>query len=584
MLPTTFSFVTTDGVRLDADCYRPAYSAPEDPLPVLLMRQPYGRAIASTVVYAHPSWYAAQGYMVIIQDVRGRGSSEGDFRLFANETADSLETIAWAAQLPGSNGRVGMYGFSYQGMTQLYGAKAPALVTLAPAMVGYDLHGDWAYEGGAFLGQLNLAWAIQMAAETARRQGDGASFERLNRAAQHLPLDGAIPWEPDLLRELAPDSFYWDWLTHGASPQPIAHATTAANTAETRTDPNRPSSEDISQHYWQTLQPDLSGINLPMLHIGGWFDPYLRGTLRLYRQQKAQSSQPQELWLGPWGHLPWGRRVGAVDLGAGAVSPIDRVQLQWFDYWLKGNGTPPQDQAPIHWFEMGGRGWRTGDLWPQILGQKPDTRQIFTQGGSQEFQFYYFQGNGLGAIAGNLLFDEPPHQPNLAVAADVLVQDPWRPVPARGGHGALPSGSFDRSDLDDRGDVATYTTPALTQALVIFGETQITLHYTSAVPSFDLCAVLSVVRPEGVFNFSQGYQRITEVPVGESRSLQFTLQATGQRLQPGEQLRLSLSLSCYPAYAVNPGTGESPERSARLETQVVTVAIEQGLIILPLAH
>ncbi len=153
------SMLTRDGVRLDADIYRPDA---EGEFPVLLMRQPYGRAIASTVVYAHPSWYAAHGYIVVIQDVRGRGTSQGEFKLFVNEINDGEDAVNWVVNLPGSNGKVGMYGFSYQGMTQLYAAaaKPPALKTICPAMIAYDLYTDWVYEGGAFCLQTNLGWAI----------------------------------------------------------------------------------------------------------------------------------------------------------------------------------------------------------------------------------------------------------------------------------------------------------------------------------------------------------------------------------------------------------------------------------------
>ena len=105
----TVSLTTRDGIRLDADLYRPETT---EKLPILLMRQPYGRAIASTVVYAHPRWYASKGYIVVIQDVRGRGSSEGGFQLFANEIADGIETINWLSELPDSTGEIGMYGFS----------------------------------------------------------------------------------------------------------------------------------------------------------------------------------------------------------------------------------------------------------------------------------------------------------------------------------------------------------------------------------------------------------------------------------------------------------------------------------------
>ncbi|MEQ8956694.1 MAG: CocE/NonD family hydrolase, partial [Coleofasciculus sp. C2-GNP5-27] len=98
----TASMLTRDGVRLDADIY---YPDTDTDLPVLLMRQPYGKAIASTVVYAHPTWYAAQGYIVVIQDVRGRGTSGGEFQLFVHEVADGIDTINWVSQLPGSNGQ-----------------------------------------------------------------------------------------------------------------------------------------------------------------------------------------------------------------------------------------------------------------------------------------------------------------------------------------------------------------------------------------------------------------------------------------------------------------------------------------------
>jgi putative CocE/NonD family hydrolase len=136
--PQTVSMATPDGVRLDADLWRPA--AP-GPFPVLLMRQPYGRAIASTVVWAHPAWYAAQGYIVAIQDVRGRGSSGGDFRLWQDEAADGKATLDWLATLPDTTGKVGMYGFSYQASTQLLAAASggKGLACLSPAMPAFDV-------------------------------------------------------------------------------------------------------------------------------------------------------------------------------------------------------------------------------------------------------------------------------------------------------------------------------------------------------------------------------------------------------------------------------------------------------------
>ena len=416
MLPVrpkqTLSMQTRDRLRLDADVY---YPNAEGEFPVLLMRQPYGRAIASTVVYAHPSWYAAQGYIVVIQDVRGRGSSEGEFDLFAHEIEDGFDTVNWAANLPQSTGKVGMYGFSYQGMTQLYAAIAqpPALKTICPSMVGYDLYQDWAYEGGAFCYQLNLGWAMQLAAETVRRQGNLVAYHTLYGAARNLPLHDPVCLRSGILSQLAPDSFYHDWLNH---PQP--------------------------DEYWQRLSPNfhMQQVDLPMLHIGGWFDTYMRGTLRLFQEMAGRSAFRQSLIVGAWSHLPWGRKVGAIDYGAAANNPIDRLQIRWFDQFLKDQETGLLNEPPVQLFEMGTNQWRSLDRFPE---NPPES--------------YRLGSTGLAAMddrEGVLAVGEA-HYPTCE---DVLVHDPWRPVPALGGHGGFPAGAMERSAIDCRTDVLTYTT------------------------------------------------------------------------------------------------------------------------------
>ncbi|HEY9295684.1 MAG TPA: CocE/NonD family hydrolase, partial [Phormidium sp.] len=332
----TISMFTRDGVRLDADIYRPDA---EGTFPVLLMRQPYGRAIASTVVYAHPTWYAQKGYIVVIQDVRGRGTSEGEFKLFAHEIADGFDTVNWASQLPGSNGKVGMYGFSYQGMTQLYAAveKPLALKAICPAMIGYDLYHDWAYEAGAFCLQANLGWAIQIATETARLKNDEKAFQALYSASRNLPLFDPIPACPEVIKNFAPDSFYHKWLDH-----------------------------DQPDEYWKKLSPKtyLKNIDLPMLHVGGWFDNFLRGTVNLYKEMASRSAFLQYLLIGPWAHLPWGRKVGSIDYGLSASNPIDELQIRWFNQFLKGIDTGIINEPSVSLFEMGSNQWKNFDGWP----------------------------------------------------------------------------------------------------------------------------------------------------------------------------------------------------------------------------
>ena len=561
----TASMYTRDRVRLDADIYRPNT---QEQLPILLMRQPYGRAIASTVVYAHPQWYAARGYIVVIQDVRGRGTSEGEFDLFSHEVEDGVDTVNWVSQLPNSTGEVGMYGFSYQGMTQLYAAvqKPPGLKVICPSMVAHNLYTDWAYENKAFCLQANLGWAIQLAAETARLKGDETAYQKLYSAARNLPLSGRYPANPYILKELAPDSFYHDWLN--------------------KSDPN--------DEYWQKLSPQnlIQDVDIPMLHIGGWFDPYLRGTLNLYREMAKRSQYPQHLIVGAWAHLPWGRKLGAIDYGREAQSPVDKAQIRWFDYFLKGKDTGIEAESPICLFEMGNDRWRYFDRFPcenqqiyylasdGLASMREDSGVLLAKATEEDDQ----KSSELGCLSSQSASLSPREllETNLdgeierefTNTADLLVHDPWRPVPALGGHSSFPGGSFDRSNLDCRSDILTYTSAELEEELHIVGETIVEVYCSADAPSYDLCAVLSVVHPDGkVYNFTQGYIRIDSEVV----PITIPLQATCICIHPGNSLRLSLSAACFPAYPVNPGTGQLPEQTRLIESQIITLTIKSGV-------
>lgn len=518
----TASMYTRDGVRLDADIYRPNT---DGEFPVLLMRQPYGREIASTVVYAHPIWYAAFGYIVVIQDVRGRGTSEGEFELFVNEIKDGEDAVNWAANLPGSNGKVGMYGFSYQGMTQLYAAaaKPAALKTICPAMIGYDLYTDWAYEGGAFCLQTNLAWAIQLAAETARLRKDEKAYAQLLAASRNLPLNN-----PEVFKQLAPDSFYHDWLEHS---QPDA--------------------------YWN-LSPKyhIQDVDLPMFHIGAWFDTYLRGTLNLYQDMAARSQYRQQLLVGPWAHLPWNRQVGKVDFGINAMSPVDRMQIAWFDQFLKGANNDLLEQPPVWLFEMGSNMWH-GFASMKTLNQES----------------YFLSSTGLA----NLRDDEGSLTlvvPEIG-SEDVLVHDPWRSQPSLGGHAGIPAGMFERSHIDCRTDVLTYTTEPFAEDLHLRGDVAAEIWCSTDKLSFDLCAVLSQVHPDGrVYNLTQGYVRCRYT--NHSTVTKIQLQATCAKIAQGNSLRLSLSAACFPAYAMNNGTGQVISKERLIDAQIITLKVSCG--------
>ncbi|NER84574.1 MAG: CocE/NonD family hydrolase [Leptolyngbya sp. SIO1D8] len=539
--------MTRDRVRLDADVYRPDAKGM---FPVLLMRQPYGREIASTVVYAHPTWYAAQGFIVVIQDVRGRGTSEGEFHLFRHELADGYDTVEWAAQLPQSNGQVGMYGFSYQGMTQLFAAQAQpaALRAIAPAMVGYHPYEDWAYEQGALLLQGGLGWAIQLAAETARLRADQTAFQALYQASQQLPLQEENPACPRVLSQFAPDSFFHDWVNH---PQP--------------------------DDYWHTITPQLGSVDLPMLHIGGWFDPYLRGDLRLYQEMVSRSQYAQLLWIGPWGHIPWGRKVGARDFGPQANSPIDPLQVNWFNQHLKGQNAEtqtPEDLATssVTLFEMGPNCWRRFPEWPQRAWQKWQLESDGLASMRQQSGRLVTDTLETGKPAGN----DRTTLSDSSTTVDTLVHDPWRPVPSLGGHAAIPSGSFDRSTLDCRSDVLTYTSVAFADPLHIAGQVEIVICGKCDCPSFDLCCTLSEVSPDGsAYILTQGYGRFT-TNSHDWANYPLRLQPTCFCIPSGHALRLSISAACYPAYVLNPGTGEAISNNRLIDAKIITLTIQSG--------
>ena len=533
----TVSLTTQDGIRLDADVYRPDSI---ESFPVLLMRQPYGKKIASTVVYAHPIWYASHGYIVVIQDVRGRGTSQGKFNLFTNEIEDGFDAIKWVSQLPGSTGKVGMYGFSYQGMTQLYAAaaKPEALKTICPAMIAYDLYHDWGYENDAFCLQTNLGWAIQLAAETARLKGDTLSFQKLYQASRNLPLCDSISAYPDIVKEAAQDSFYHDWVNHGKP-----------------------------DDYWDKLSPKslIEQLDLPMLHIGGWFDPYLRGTVNLYHAMKHKSNYPQNLIIGPWGHLPWGSKLGHQNYTKVAASFVDQYQIDWFDHYLKGKEIDHLYSQPISLFEMGSNQWKHPKRWSK----------------NQEKNYYLFS-QGLANVRedNGQLVEEIPDD-NIY---DIIIHDPWRPVPSLGGHASIPSGSFDRSQLDNRFDILTYTSEQLSQDLSISGVPFLELYCTADEVSFDVCAILSEVLPDGkVYNFSQGYIRINS----DQLPIKFPLQPTCIKLSKGNCIRVSISGACFPAYALNTGTGKLSHEERLIDAKVITIKVwsqtdEVSKIILPL--
>jgi uncharacterized protein len=526
--PERASLRLSGGAELVADIYRP--DAPGR-FPVLLMRQPYGRRIASTVVHAHPTWFAAHGYVVLIQDVRGRGDSTGRFLVLADDAEDGAATLAWAADLSGADGRVGTYGFSYQGINQFLamagarraGTKQPDAI--APAMAAWTVRDDWVLEGNALQLSGQLGWACQMAAEQARRAGDMQAFNALAVAGRASPWAGPDPVRPAALTQYGHHSHWAEWLAD--APQTWERIAPAA-----------------------ALRDD--SLDVPGLHIGGFLDLMLEGTLASYQAFAAAGAAPQRLLIGPWLHIPWGRHVGALELGVEAVTPIDRELIAFFDLHLKGIGAPG---PPVRLFDIGAKRFLTFDSFPT-----PERQNLF------------LASNGLAATTstdGVLAF--APGAP----ATDVVVHDPWRPAPAIGGHVGQPPGFQDRAAVDDRSDVAVYTSAPLEHGRLLAGRVAAEIHVDCDRPSHDLNCTLSVIGADGrAITLTAGHLRIDPgAPPGPRR---VGMRATCCTVPAGARLRLSIQAAAWPAFVVNPGTGVRPEDSPPIDALVTTLVIRHG--------
>lgn len=514
-----------DGTVLLSDHY---YPSGYGPWPTLLMRQPYGRDIASTVVYAHPVWFARHGYHVAIQDVRGRGGSSGDFYPFRHEGRDGAESIAWLRRHTACNGRIGMYGFSYQGATQLLAAaeQPEGLLCIAPHMTAADLFHGWFYHHGALRLSSTLSWGIQMLREDARRKGLREPCNKLEAAwndiraqAMHVPYAA----HPAIADHTLP-GYVRSWLTH-------------------REPGEYWSGQDISTRY--------DRIQVPALHIAGWFDTYLEGSIAGYLSLRHHAGtrfarDNQFLIAGPWVHIPWGDRVGDAQLGEAANLNTDEILLRWFNHWLKDSGeflTEPR----IRYFTLGPNEWRSSNEWPADA-----TYPLFLHSfGSANSR----KGNG------SLSTDAPV----VEEPQDVFVYDPEVPVSAPGGPQAL-SGLFDQSALEIGNNILVYSSRPAQRAMEVFGYPRVKLFAVTSAAHADFTAKLVRVRSDGRAEFlsigiarSSWLFRDTGYTQDSVHAWEFTLEPIAVVLSAGETLRLEIASSAFPLYDRNPSTPIPPQ-------------------------
>ena len=548
-------FRLSDGTVLRSDHYHPPGGGPA---PTLLVRQPYGKDIATTVVYAHPVWFARHGYNVVIQDVRGRGTSGGRFNLFEKEEMDGFETVEWLAARPDCTGRVGMYGFSYQGMTQLLAAvrRPRGLRCIAPWMTAGDLQRGWFYHHGMLRLAAAIGWGTQMLRGDAHHLGLKKAAAQLDAAWTNLaPHFHAAPYSriPHLTARGLP-RYFSDWIRN-----------------------------DRGSDYWSAIDVSTrwQAIDLPVLHLAGWYDLYLHGTIDLYEKLSRLAGSPaaranQYLVVGPWVHLPWGQFAGDMDFGPAAHLDTDTLLLRWFDHWLKDSGSF-QNEPKIRLFALGENQWHTPAAWPGL--QPESTRR------------WHLRSDGrANSCTGDGTLD--PQPPTGREPRDTFVHDPEVPVPAPGGMAAA-QGCFLQNRIEQGNNVLVYTSAPLTERLHICGAPRVRIHFQSSLDQTDLVVKLVRVTPDG---------RAYNVVIGGARSSflfpdgfhadavhrwEFDLEPTSCVLAPGDRLRIEVSSSAFPLYDRNPGSTVPPRDASptdwrRARQQVLHTPEAPSSIELPL--
>jgi len=496
-----------DGVRLTSRIWLPH---DDGQWPALLMRQPYGKEIASTITYSHPEWWASKGYMVIIQDVRGTGSSEGIFNGFRQEAGDTSETHEWVRSLKECNGKLGLYGFSYQGFTQLTGESySEPPDCLSPAMTGISIKDHWCSDGGAYWWHNNIAWGLQLAALKMKRENNVLDWQKIRLALENKTyLREGI----DILKTYDPNSFILEWLKN-------------LNEAK----------------LFEEFSPISTWLKKPMLIIGGLWDPHLKGALDLYKKSKDAGGNP-DILIGNATHLNW-------------WEGSQKSLLKFFDKYLKTN----KESNPKNYL-------RENKIWNISLNKWDQLDDKFYP----EF-ILGLKSNGIANVEiedGSLTIN------SKGSGWFTIVNDPWRPTPSEGGHLGPNPGKFDRNIIDKRLDVGVFQTNSFKKDQNFKGIPTLEISVKSDQPNFDICLALSIVGDddEKVNQFSTGFLRVKNSNVNETSIYQIAMQPTNICLIKGRKLRLSISAAAYPAIGVNPGFGEGNIGAPSANHRIITLS------------
>jgi putative CocE/NonD family hydrolase len=487
---------------------------------------------------------SAHGYVVVLQDVRGRHDSSGEWVPFRHEGPDGYDTVEWAASQTWSTGKVGTFGGSYDGWTQWALAREhpPHLVTMISTAPGGKWCEDIPYNNGCLL-LPELVWLHLVGGHAMQRSDIITDWEDVFR---HLPLRSM----DERVGRTMP--VWQEWLDH-----PTLDA------------------------YWMGLRldQDFAGLTVPALHITGWYDGNQHGALFFYEGMASQSprGQDQHLLIGPWDHgaTHYPRQtIGGVDFGKDAVEDLLGVHRTWFDFWLMRSGEGSLDRARVRVFLTGTNHWIETTHWPPP--------------GTSTAKLYLHSGGSANTLAGDgRLCEEAPSE---AEPVDTYVYDPEDPVPsvidARVFTSYTIETPLDHRFKHGRDDVLVYTGTAQEEPIVFAGHPVVRLFAETDGPDTDWHVALhdvaetgtSMILASGVLRarFRESLEREALLEPNQMYEFTIRLGAVGHVVQPGHRLRLTVTSSEFPTFDRNQNTGQPIGLDTEVRVATNTVYHQPG--------
>ena len=509
-----------DGVRLSADVYLPSTGGP---FPALLLRTIYDNQEPRYIRWTRR--FVEAGYAVILQDCRGRHDSEGQWDPYMCELEDGFDTHEWIGRQEWCDEQIGTFGLSYPGFTQTLPAtlRSRYLKALVPIASQQDNYGHHRVDG-VIHHAVSLFFANMMGKTMQRNALGELDQDQMYRA---LPLISALD-------DLGENPYYRGVIEH-----------------------------EKYGPWWDrySLRDRYDQVETPSLFITGWFDSLLHETLKVFNgwTRSARTDDARRLTklvVGPWSHqtAPWGRepfdpggRFEELEFGPQAAEDIAETHLRWYDARLKGHDTGIDSEPPIRLFVMGANKWRFENEWP--LRRAVEAR-------------FYLGGEG-AADGGGRLMTEPP----TGEAPDSFTYDPADPVPSWGAQYQTQelSGPRDRSEIESRPDVLTYTSETLTRDVEVTGPVSATIYASSTALDTDLTAALVDVYPDGRAiilcegicraRFRRGTDRPQLIEPGRTFEFHIDMWDTSNLFKAGHRIRIEVSSSNFPRYDRNLNTG-----------------------------